>query len=376
MRLRMSSRSSSSVSKPAASEASSSSSSGSTLARTSLTEIANCAGSAGEVLGAVVVGERHVDRALLARARADELLLEARDQAAAAELDELVVALAALERLAVDRALVVDHDEVAARPPRARPSRASRAARAGARARASTRSSSTCGLAPADLEARGSRRASRSGARRSRSRTAAAGPRAAGRRGRASARRSGAIFASPIASAYQPPIELRTASSSTYSRPTRRMKTCGGTLPLRKPGTRVSRASASGGLREALLDLGRGDLGVDADARLGQLGDAGLQGGGHRGRRTIPWRRALPTRLARLVTGPLAFFVAGVLDVRRRVGPLGRAGARRAPARAALAVALPRRERDRRAAAQQRRLRRALRARRRCRRRRASRSRC
>src|SRR5205085_11411938 len=52
-------------------------------------------------------------RALVAGTRADELLLEAGDQASAAQLDDLVVALAALERHAVDRALVVDDDEVA-----------------------------------------------------------------------------------------------------------------------------------------------------------------------------------------------------------------------------------------------------------------------
>ena len=57
---------------------------------------------AGEVLGAVVVGEGDVDRALLAGAGALELLLEAGHEPAGAELDQLVAALAALERLAVD----------------------------------------------------------------------------------------------------------------------------------------------------------------------------------------------------------------------------------------------------------------------------------
>src|SRR5205823_986010 len=47
------------------------------------------------------------------RLRARELLLEARDQPARPELQQLVAALAALERLAVDRAHVVHDDEVA-----------------------------------------------------------------------------------------------------------------------------------------------------------------------------------------------------------------------------------------------------------------------
>ena len=54
--------------------------------------------------------------------------------------------------------------------------------------------------------------------------------------------------------------------------------TGGGTLPLRKPGMRSSRPSARAARCDALLDLGGGDLGLDADARLGQLGDARLDG--------------------------------------------------------------------------------------------------
>ena len=54
---------------------------------------------AGELLGRVVGRECQLHVLLLAGARADERLLEARDQVAAAELDELVAALAALERL-------------------------------------------------------------------------------------------------------------------------------------------------------------------------------------------------------------------------------------------------------------------------------------
>ena len=68
---------------------------------------------AGEVLGAVLLGEGDLDLALVAGAGAGEAFLEALDEASRAELDELVAALAALEELAVDRALVVHQDEVA-----------------------------------------------------------------------------------------------------------------------------------------------------------------------------------------------------------------------------------------------------------------------
>src|SRR4051794_6234729 len=68
-----------------------------------------------QVLGLVVVGERHADLVILARAGARELLLEAGDEAARPELDELVGALAAGEGLTVDRAVVVHDDEVALR---------------------------------------------------------------------------------------------------------------------------------------------------------------------------------------------------------------------------------------------------------------------
>ena len=46
-----------------------------------------------------------------------------------------------------------------------------------------------------------------------------------------------------MAAEYQAPIESRTASSSTASRPTRLMTTGAGALPARKPGTRMERAS-------------------------------------------------------------------------------------------------------------------------------------
>ncbi len=51
--------------------------------------------------------------------------------------------------------------------------------------------------------------------------------------------------ASFTASSYQPGSPRRTASSSTLSRPTCWSTTCEGTLPLRKPGTFISRPMAS-----------------------------------------------------------------------------------------------------------------------------------
>src|SRR3954454_23329908 len=66
-----------------------------------------------ELLGAVVLGERDRDRALLARLGPEELRLEAGHEPVGAELDELVARLAARERLAVDRAAEVHDDEVA-----------------------------------------------------------------------------------------------------------------------------------------------------------------------------------------------------------------------------------------------------------------------
>ena len=109
----MSSRSSSSVSKPASS-ANSSSSSGQLLGLDLAHGDRELRLLAGELRGLIVVGERDRDRALLAADRALELILEAGHEPAGAELDHLVAALAARERRAVDRAGEVHHHEVAA----------------------------------------------------------------------------------------------------------------------------------------------------------------------------------------------------------------------------------------------------------------------
>ena len=68
---------------------------------------------AGQLLVAVVLGEGDLDRALLARGGSGELLLEALDQPARAELEQVAARLAALEGLVVDVAGEVDHHEVA-----------------------------------------------------------------------------------------------------------------------------------------------------------------------------------------------------------------------------------------------------------------------
>ena len=69
---------------------------------------------AGQVLGAVLVREGHVHDRVLAGLRAVELLFEAGDELAGAELQHVVVAGAALEGLVVELAEEVDVDEVAA----------------------------------------------------------------------------------------------------------------------------------------------------------------------------------------------------------------------------------------------------------------------
>ena len=98
------------------------------------------------------------------------------------------------------------------------------------------------------------------------------------------------------------------------------MTTGGGTLPLRKPGhAQVAPELARGRAATRRSHLGGRDLGLDAHARLGQLGDGRLDVGGH-ARRTIasghgPQRLPPATRAAAwLVTGPLGHLAGGVVD--------------------------------------------------------------
>ena len=82
---------------------------------TALTVTAKVASLPGQILRRIIGRERHLHFALVAGLGADQLVLEARDQPARAELDRHVLALAALERLAADLALEIHDDEVAGR---------------------------------------------------------------------------------------------------------------------------------------------------------------------------------------------------------------------------------------------------------------------
>ena len=98
---------------PAVSSANSSSSSGSCFSLTSRTVDAKTASLPARCSAWYSSGKVTLTLALVAGARADELLLEARDQPVRAELEQVAARLAALERLAVDRADEVEHHEVA-----------------------------------------------------------------------------------------------------------------------------------------------------------------------------------------------------------------------------------------------------------------------
>ena len=199
---------------------------------------------AGELRSRIVLRERDRDRPLVAGARADELLLESGHEPARAELDQLISPGAALELLSVDAAHVV-HRPRGRRSPRG--ARRCRAWRGGRAADRSPRRSGPPRPGARDGRPRGpcTRRAWRRDARRSRSRTGAARPSAGSSFGTSSSGSpTGAIPEPSIASAYQLPSALRTASSRTASRPSRRITTGSGTLPLRKPGTRIWRPSS------------------------------------------------------------------------------------------------------------------------------------
>ena len=124
---------------------------------------------------------------------------------------------------------------------------------------------------------------------------------------------TGAIRAASIAAVYQAPIESRTASSRTASRPMRWTITGGGALPARKPGTRMLATEPAGGLRDAALDLLGGHLRLHAHARLGELGDGGDDVGGH-GRATTIQSGVVRSLRAWLYTGPLGHLAAGIAD--------------------------------------------------------------
>src|SRR5205085_3429731 len=70
-------------------------------------------GTALQIIHGVIVGEGDADHQLLIRLPPDQLILEAWDQAAGAELERHAGAGAALERLAIDLALIIEHDQIA-----------------------------------------------------------------------------------------------------------------------------------------------------------------------------------------------------------------------------------------------------------------------
>src|SRR5215212_9313468 len=88
---------------------------------------------------------------------------------------------------------------------------------------------------------------------------------------------TGTIAAWSIAAEYHDAIESRTASSSTASRPIRLITIGAGALPAGHPQVAAELAR---GLRDALLGLLGGHLGLHAHARLGQLGDGRGDGRG------------------------------------------------------------------------------------------------
>ena len=92
------------------------------------------------------------------------------------------------------------------------------------------------------------------------------------------------------------------------------MTTGGGTLPVRKPGTRMSRPSA----RAACVDaLSTSAAGTSASTRTRDSGSSVtvvVTSVAMERRPTIPWRRMRARFAAWLVTGPLGHLAAGVAD--------------------------------------------------------------
>ena len=98
---------------------------------------------------------------------------------------------------------------------------------------------------------------------------------------------------------YQPPIDSRTASSSTASRPTRWMITGGGTLPLRKPGMRRSRPSARAA---CATRFSTSSAGTSASTRTRDSGSSVtvvVTAAAMGGVLTIPWAPHVATTAAR-----------------------------------------------------------------------------
>src|SRR5688572_14749270 len=125
---------------------------------------------------------------------------------------------------------------------------------------------------------------------------------------------TGTIAASSIAAEYQAPIESRTASSRTASRPTRLITTGAGALPARKPGTRMLRPSARAAWA---MRLSTSSGGTSASTRTRDSGSSVTEveiGGAAIGGHHDTVARVLTRLAAWLVTGPLGHLWAGLAD--------------------------------------------------------------
>ena len=71
----------------------------------------------------------------------------------------------------------------------------------------------------------------------------------------------------------QPPMWLSTASVKMRSRPIRASSTCGGTLPLRKPGILTAVGEVGRRVLDRVLEVGLRDLDRQPDLVVGQLFD-------------------------------------------------------------------------------------------------------
>src|SRR3954468_23910023 len=286
-----------------------------------------------EVGRAVVVRKGDRDGAVLAGRCALELFLEARHEAARAELDHLVAPLAAGEPLAVERAHEVHHDEVAALGGALDGLQAP-----GALAQPLDllvdRLVRNRRLALADLELL-----------------------VLPEHGlRAHADLDGELQRLALARQVAH-VEVRLADGHDGGRGDRGavprgdrvahrlVEDCvaadaldddgGGRLAGAEAGDAHGAAELARGLRDALLDLLGGDLRLDAHARVGELGDGGGDGNGHGRQTTIPSPNAPP---ARRVGRVRAAWTRRGRRGRRRGGAVGRAA--RAGAAAARVVAL------------------------------------
>ena len=132
---------------------------------------------------------------------------------------------------------------------------------------------------------------------------------------------------SAIAAVYQRGRELSSVSVSTASRPMRRITSGGGTLPLRKPGSFISRPS-----RRAVCWTWRSTSadGTSASTRTRDSGRSvtvAVTGEAMSGRER--YRPPMRARLATwLVTGPVGHLVAGAIDWLALLGRYGWARAR------------------------------------------------